>query len=192
MIKFGNIQIQKYLLLKISVQKIISLHGKFIKELICVCVSCSVVSNSLRPCGLEPSRLVCPCDFPGKNTGVGCHFLLQRIFLTQGSNSGLLHCRQILYHLSHQESPQRIKLAKWNFFLSLINTQAWRQIFLALNDWLPKKLSICSQTAKRESKNGGCMGSKVYCIQPKSAIKLFQDICTSVVFIQWELEIRAP
>ena len=105
MIKFGNIQIQKYLLLKISVQKIISLHGKFIKELICVCVSCSVVSNSLQPCGLEPSRLVCPCDFPGKNTGVGCHFLLQRIFLTQGSNSGLLHCRQILYHLSCQGIP---------------------------------------------------------------------------------------
>ena len=39
---------------------------------------------------------------PGKNTGVGCHFLLQRIFLTQGSNPGLLTCRQILYRLSHQ------------------------------------------------------------------------------------------
>ena len=44
--------------------------------------------------------------FPGKNTGVGCHFLLQGIFLTQGLNPGLLHCRQILYHLSHQGSPQ--------------------------------------------------------------------------------------
>ena len=44
-----------------------------------------------------------PWDFPGKNTGVGCHFLLQGIFLTQGSNPGLLHCRQILY-LSHQGS----------------------------------------------------------------------------------------
>ena len=37
--------------------------------------------------------------------GVGCHFLLQRIFLTQGSNLGLLHCRQTLYHLSHQGKP---------------------------------------------------------------------------------------
>ena len=36
---------------------------------------------------------------------VGCHFLLQGIFLTQGSNLGLPHCRQILYHLSHQGSP---------------------------------------------------------------------------------------
>ena len=46
-------------------------------------------------------------DSPGKNTGVGCHFLLQGIFLTQESNLGLLHCRQTLYHLSHQGSPKR-------------------------------------------------------------------------------------
>ena len=42
---------------------------------------------------------------PGKNTEVGCHALLQGIFSTQGSNPGLLHCKQILYHLSHQGSP---------------------------------------------------------------------------------------
>ena len=49
-----------------------------------------------------PASLLCPWDFPGKNTRVGCHFLLQGIFLTQGSNLGLLLCRQILYNLSHQ------------------------------------------------------------------------------------------
>ena len=48
---------------------------------------------------------LCPWTSPGKNTGVGCHSLLQETFLTQGLNSGLLHCRQILYHLSHQGSP---------------------------------------------------------------------------------------
>ena len=42
-----------------------------------------------------------------KNTGVGCHFLLQGIFLTQGLNPGLLHCRQILFHLSHQGSTTK-------------------------------------------------------------------------------------
>ena len=42
--------------------------------------------------------------FQGKNTGVGSHSLLQGIFWTQGSNPGFLHCRQILYHLSHQWS----------------------------------------------------------------------------------------
>ena len=42
---------------------------------------------------------------PGKNTGVGCHDLLQGIFPTQGLNPGLLHCRWTLYHPSHQRSP---------------------------------------------------------------------------------------
>ena len=46
-----------------------------------------------------------PQNSPGKNTGVGCHSLLQGIFLTQGLNPGLLRCRQILYHLSHQGNP---------------------------------------------------------------------------------------
>ena len=50
-------------------------------------------------------RLLCPWNFSGKNTGVGCHPLLQGIFLTQRSNPGLLHYRQILYHLSNQGSP---------------------------------------------------------------------------------------
>ena len=65
---------------------------------------CSVVSNSLRPHGLQPIRILCPWNSPGKNTGVGCHFLFQGIFWTSGSNPCLLHCRQILYHLSHQGS----------------------------------------------------------------------------------------
>ena len=43
---------------------------------------------------------------PGKNPGMGCHALLQGIFPIQGSNPGLLQCRQILYHLSYQESPR--------------------------------------------------------------------------------------
>ena len=51
-------------------------------------------------------RLFYPWDSLGKNTGVGSHSLLQGIFLTQGSNLGLLHCRQILYHHQrHQGSP---------------------------------------------------------------------------------------
>ena len=64
----------------------------------------SVVSDSLRPHGLGPTRLLSPWDFLGKSTGVGCHFLLQGIFLTQGSNPGLQHCRQMFYPLSHQGS----------------------------------------------------------------------------------------
>ena len=46
-----------------------------------------------------------PWNSPGKSTRVGSHSLLQGILPTQGSNSCLLHCRQILYHLSHKGSP---------------------------------------------------------------------------------------
>ena len=66
---------------------------------------CSVMSDSQRPHGLWPARFLCPWDSPGKNTEVGCHALLQRMFRTQGSNPGLPHGRWILYHLSHQGSP---------------------------------------------------------------------------------------
>ena len=55
----------------------------------------------------QSARLLCPCDSPGKNTGMGCHAFLQGIFPTQGSNPSLLHllhCREILYCLSHQGS----------------------------------------------------------------------------------------
>ena len=68
-------------------------------------VSRSVMSHSLQPLGLWLTRFLCPWDSPDKNTGVSCHFLLQSIFLNQGSNPGLLHCRQIRYHLSYQGSP---------------------------------------------------------------------------------------
>ena len=57
----------------------------------------SIMSSSLWPYGLLPSRLLCPWDFSGKNTGVGCHFLLQGIFLTQELNLSLLLGKWILY-----------------------------------------------------------------------------------------------
>ena len=53
--------------------------------------------------------------FPGKNTGVGSHPLLQGIFPTQGSSLGLPHCRQILYHLSHQGRPMKASLRSNSF-----------------------------------------------------------------------------
>ena len=56
-----------------------------------MCVCALVVPNSLQPYGLQPTRLPCPWGFPGKNTRVGFHALLQGIFQTQGSNLGLLH-----------------------------------------------------------------------------------------------------
>ena len=58
------------------------------------------------------TKLLSPWDFQGKSTGVGCHFPLQGTFPTQGSNPGLLHCRQTLDHLSHQGSK-----GMWNLNL---------------------------------------------------------------------------
>ena len=62
--------------------------------------SCLVLSDSLRPRGLHS-----PWNSPGQNTGVGSLSFLQGIFPTQRLNPGLLHCRWILYQLSHQGSP---------------------------------------------------------------------------------------
>ena len=74
--------------------------------LICCCC-CAVLSHVrlfVTPWTVH-AKFICPWDFPGKNTGVGCHSLLQGIFSTQGSSPGLLHCRQMLYHLSYWGSP---------------------------------------------------------------------------------------
>ena len=54
-------------------------------------------------------------DSPGRNTGVGCHDLLQRSFPTQRSNPGLPHCKQILYHLRHQGSPRILEWEAYPF-----------------------------------------------------------------------------
>ena len=73
-----------------------------------VSISCSVMSYSLQPYGLWPARLLCPWDSPGKSIGVGSHSLPQGIFLTQRLNLALQHCRQIVYCLSHQGSPNQL------------------------------------------------------------------------------------
>ena len=75
----------------------VSLHKVKVKSL--------SLSNTLQPHGLQPTRLLHLWDFPGKTTGVGCHFLLQGIFLTKGLNPGLPHCRQMLHSGSHQGCP---------------------------------------------------------------------------------------
>ena len=70
--------------------------------------------NEVTQSCLTVTRLLCPWDFPGKSTGVGCHFLLQSIFPTQGLNPGLPHCRQMLYCLSHQESLAKVIFTQRN------------------------------------------------------------------------------
>ena len=71
----------------------------------CYCLVAKLCPTLLQPHGLQPTRLLCPWDFPGKTTGGACHFLLQGIFLTQGLNLHLLHWQAGSSPLSHQRSP---------------------------------------------------------------------------------------
>ena len=84
-------------------------------------VTCSLVSDSLRSQGLKPARLLCPWNFPGKNTGVGCHFLLQRILPTLRSNLRLLS----LQHWQADSLPLhylgRLSIKDWKVFISIIS-----------------------------------------------------------------------
>ena len=77
-------------------------------------VMCLITQSCLTLCNprdCSPPGSSVHGDSPGKNTGAGCHALLQRIFPTQGSNPGLPHSRWILYYLSHQEH-----YTNWIFF----------------------------------------------------------------------------
>ena len=73
-------------------------------------VTHSVLSNPLQPRGLQPTSILCPWDFPGKDTGVDWILFSKGIFLIQRRNPGLLHCRQILYCPSH--CPDMISVQK--------------------------------------------------------------------------------
>ena len=71
-------------------------------------LSCSVMSNVqlfATPWTAAHQAPLAKGILQARKLGVGCHALLQGIFTTQGSNAGLPHCRQILYHLNHQGSP---------------------------------------------------------------------------------------
>ena len=109
--------------------------------------ACSVVSNCLWPHGLWPTRFLHPLNFPGKNTGGGCHFLLQRIFLTQGSNSCLLRYRQILYCWATWEAPMYILYACIYFmYVYIFNgaSQVALVVRTRLQCWRPKRHSSIS------------------------------------------------
>ena len=91
------------------------------RNIICICmyrtVLCLVTQlcpTLFNPMNCSPPGSSVHGDSPGKNTEVGCHALLQGIFPTQGSNPGLPHCRQILYHLSHQEN---LRILVWVGYL---------------------------------------------------------------------------
>ena len=93
-------------------KKNLGLYGFYASE----CVSHSVVPSSLwLPWTVAHQAPLSIGDSPGKNTGVGLHALLQGFFPTQVSNPGLLHCKQVLYRLSHQGSPRILEWVAYPF-----------------------------------------------------------------------------
>ena len=95
----------------------------------CAVLSHSVASNSWWHHGLySPLGSSAHRDFPEKNTGVGCHALLQGIFPTQGSNPGLQHCGQMLYHLSYQGSPRIVEWVAYPFSMGSSWPRNWTRI----------------------------------------------------------------
>ena len=92
----------------------------------------SVVSDSLWPHGL-----LCPWNSPGKNMGVGCYFLLQRIFPTQGFKLGLLNYRWTLYQLSHQDTTKYLFMNVHSS--SILNSQKVETTQMATSRWFNKK-----------------------------------------------------
>ena len=91
-----------------------------------LCLSlCDPMDCSLPSSSVQPTKLFCPWDSPGKNTGVGCHSLLQGIFFTQGSN---LHCRQILYQLSHKGSPRLLEGVAYPFSRGSSQPRNWTRV----------------------------------------------------------------
>ena len=86
---------------------------------------CLVAQTLYNPMAYSPPDSSVLGDSPGKNTGVGCHALLQGIFPIQGLNPSLPQRRQILYHLSHQGSPRILEWVAYPF--SRVSSRLWNQ-----------------------------------------------------------------
>ena len=127
--------------------------------------------QTLWPCGLQPTRLLCPWHFPGKNTGVGCHFLLQGIFPSQGPSPHLLRWQVDSLWLSHLGSLYAMQLV-----ISGDNCpRNWRTPFRS------NFISVCSPLAHSAS---ATVASLLLLRQPELTPIL--SLCTCY-FLSWKL-----
>ena len=114
----------------------------------------SVVADSLRPHELKPTRPLCPWDSSGKNTGVCCHFLLQRIFPIQGSKLRLLRLlrrRRGLYHQCHLRSLHSL----WGTYMNVSTGYAILVLVTAIfSTWVMRKLRL-SEVSVWPKRSGG-------------------------------------
>ena len=131
-----------------------------------------LMSDSLRP-----HELYSPWNSPGQNTGVGGLFLLQGIFPTQGSNPGLLHCRRILYQLSHQGSLRILKQVSYPFSRGSSQPRNWTRLF-----WMAG--GFFTNWAIREAH--GILHST----KKKWAIKTWTMMKTEMHITQWKTHLK--
>ena len=141
---------------------------------VCVCVCCHLSRVqffvTLRTIAHQAPLSI---NSPGKNTGVDCHALRQGIFPTQGSNPGLPHYRQILYHLSHQESPRILEWVAYAFSrgIPLFWACSWRAassqacpcLGLIPTQELNPSVLLCRQILYQlsyQGSPGGCSGKE--------------------------------
>ena len=100
------------------------------------CLVAQWCPNLCDPMDCRPPGSSVHGDSPGKNSGVGCHALLQGIFPTQGSNPSLLHCRWILYHLSHQGSPRILEWVAYPFSRGSSQPRNWTGVSCIVGGFL--------------------------------------------------------
>ena len=111
------------------------LNQKFLKDFIqasiyktCAFLVAQLCSTLCDPIDCSPPGSSVHGGSPGKNTWVGCHALLQRIFPTPWPNTGLPHCMQILYHLSHQRNPRILEWVAYPFSRGSSWPRDWTQV----------------------------------------------------------------
>ena len=149
-------------------------------------VSCLMLS--LQPHGVKPARLLCPWDFPGNNTGIRCHFLLQGTFLTQGLNTHLLHWQEDFLPLV-SPGMLRVIMLLWKLTIPLWQFEATYQnkVFPSLwPSWSPHPVNFMIQQLQTVSlckpylKDLLCCQSYI-CFPPKEKTSLYFLYFTSVM-----------
>ena len=127
----------------------------------CIPLGCCFVTQSCST--LATPWTLAPWDFAGKNTGAGCHALLQRIILIQGLNPCPLHCRRILYCLSHQGIPilhsKQLQICSLDKFVQILFSFSISSTFSEETASVQSPTCISTQSAKQRPFLKGSLGT---------------------------------
>ena len=124
-------------------------------------------------------------DSPSKNTGVGCHVLLQGIFLTQVSNLGLPHCRWILNCLNHQGSPRILEWVPYPFSRGSSRPRNWTRVSCIavgfFTSWATKTLKNVSSCKRIKQEFDSTVDNQIKLESIHSEIRILQ---IKVIFLK--------